>query len=342
VTTIPENDPGLEERLEDVTTDEAHRLRNGVITLVVLGAMLVALLLAVPGLRGVADRIGRIDGGWLTVAILLELASCVGYALAFQLVFRRAPLRLATRIAFAEMAFGAVLPVGGAGGIAVGAWIAKAKGGSLRRFMQRSAVLFLLTSAINALTLAVVGLLAFVGVLHVRHPLLLGLLPGAIAVGGIVLFLAVPPVARRLGTADDDRRGVRWLHSTAGVVRDTVTELRAPRWRLIGAVAYLWCDIAVLWACFRAFGAAPPLGALVLAYQLGYLTNIIPIPGGIGVLDGGVTAALILYGIPAGSAAAAVIVYHGLVLWIPTLLGTIAFLRLRSTLHEPLRLRPES
>lgn len=334
-----EHDPGLEERLEDVTAGEAHRLRNGVITLVVLGAMAVALLLAVPGLRGVADRIGRIDGGWLTLAIILELASCIGYALAFQLVFRRAPLRLATRIAFAEMAFGAVLPVGGAGGIAVGAWIAKAKGGSLRRFMQRSAVLFLLTSAINAMTLAAVGVLAVIGVLHVRHPLLLGLLPGAIAVAGILLFLAVPPVARRFA-ADDERRVVRWLHSTAGVVGDTVTELRSPRWRLIGAIAYLWCDIAVLWACFRAFGAAPPLGALVLAYQLGYVTNIIPIPGGIGVLDGGVTAALILYGIPAGSAAAAVIVYHALVLWIPTLLGTIAFLRLRSTLHEPMHLRP--
>jgi len=35
-----------------------------------------------------------------------------------------------------------------------------------------------------------------------------------------------------------------------------------------------------------------------------------------------------------------VLVYHAIVLWLPTLLGTIAFLRLRRTIHEPLVLRP--
>jgi uncharacterized membrane protein YbhN (UPF0104 family) len=333
-------DRDVRARLEDVSVDEGHRLRNGLVTLVILVVVAVALLLAVPGLRGVADRIGQVDPGWLTLAILLELASCVGYALAFQLVFRRAPLLLATRIAFAEMAFGAVLPAGGAGGIAVGAWIAKAKGGSLRRFMERSAVLFLLTSAINCLTLAATGLLVFAGVLDAPHRVLLGLVPGAIGLAAVLFFLAIPWLARRV-REDDDSRVRRWLHTSAGVIRDTVCELRRPRWRLVGAVAYLWADIAVLWAAFHAFGQGPPIGSLVLAYQLGYLSNIIPIPGGIGVLDGGIAAALILYGVPAGSAAAAVLVYHALVLWIPTLLGTIAFLRLRSTLHEPLRLRPE-
>ena len=54
-------------------------------------------------------------------------------------------------------------------------------------------------------------------------------------------------------------------------------------------------------------------------------------PGGIGALDGGLTAALVLYGADPASAAAAVLAYHAIVLWIPTLLGTIAFLRLRPT-----------
>jgi uncharacterized protein (TIRG00374 family) len=96
----------------------------------------------------------------------------------------------------------------------------------------------------------------------------------------------------------------------------------------------------MLWVSFRAFGEAPPVGALTLAFLIGYLGNVLPVPGGIGALDGGLTGALILYGAAPASAAAAVLVYHAIVLWLPTLLGTIAFLRLRRTIHEPLVLRP--
>src|SRR3954452_13027721 len=326
--------------LDDVGRDEERRLWRGLISLTVLVVLVAALLLAVPGLRDVADRIGDVDPGWVALAVVLELASCAGYVLAFQLVFPRVPRVLAMRVALSEMAFGAVVPAGGAGGIALGAWIAKAKGGSLRRFMQRSAVLFLLTSGINAATLAAAGLLVGVGVLHSPHPLYLGLLPGLVGVAGIAAFASIPLVPRRWRVSPASaRRRARWLATTADVVSATLAELRRPRWRLAGAFAYLWCDIAVLWVCFRAFGDALPVGAVTLAFLIGYLRNIVPVPGGIGALDGGLTAALILYGAHPASAAAAVLVYHALVLWIPTVLGAIAFARVRRTLHEPLVLR---
>jgi uncharacterized protein (TIRG00374 family) len=104
-------------------------------------------------------------------------------------------------------------------------------------------------------------------------------------------------------------------------------------------VAYLWCDIAMLWVCFRALGVSADVPDLTLAFLIGYLGNVLPIPGGIGALDGGLTAALLLYGFDAAPAAAAVLAYHAIVLWIPTLLGTIAFLRVRRTFDEPLVLR---
>lgn len=206
--------------------------------------------------------------------------------------------------------------------------------------MQLSAVLFLLTSAINAGTLALVGLLVGVGFLPSAHPVALGLLPGLVGAFGIAGFLSIPRIADAVLGADRTGRLARWLRGTADVVRDTRAEVRRPGWSLVGAVGYLWFDIAVLWVCFRAFGATPTVGILTLAYIIGYLGNLIPIPGGVGVLDGGLTAALVLYGVGATRAAAAVLVYHGIVLWIPTLLGTVAFAKLNHTLGEPITLRP--
>src|SRR6195952_5085148 len=131
-------DPAFDARHADVEEDEGKRLRNGIVSLVVLVILVGALLLAVPGLQDVTDQLKDVAPGWIGLAIVLELASCVGYGLAFRMVFYRVPQALAIRVALSEMAFGAVLPVGGAGGIAVGAWVVKAKGGSIKRFFERS------------------------------------------------------------------------------------------------------------------------------------------------------------------------------------------------------------
>jgi uncharacterized membrane protein YbhN (UPF0104 family) len=303
----------------------------------VLAILIGALVLAVPGLRDVGDRIADVNPWWIVAAIVLEVSSCVGFVLAFQHVFSRAPMMLATRIAFSELAFAAILPVGGAGGIAIGAYVVRAKGGSLRRFMERSAVLFLLTSAVNAATLTIAGLLVGIGILHAPHSILLGLVPGLVGISAFVVFGSLPWLAGRYAGHDDAGRLTRWLRTTAQVVTDTIGELRRPTWRLGGAVAYLWCDVAMMWVAFRAFGDPLPIGPMTLAFIIGYLGNILPVPGGIGALDGGLTGALILYG---AHPAAAVIVYHAIVLWIPALLGTIAFMRLRRTLSDPLELKP--
>jgi len=96
----------------------------------------------------------------------------------------------------------------------------------------------------------------------------------------------------------------------------------------------------VLIACFAATGHVPPLSTIVLAYQLGYLVNIIPIPGSIGVLDGSLVGLLVLMGANATRATAAVLAYHAIALWVPASWGTVAFLVLRRSRGEPIRLRP--
>jgi Lysylphosphatidylglycerol synthase TM region len=107
------------------------------------------------------------------------------------------------------------------------------------------------------------------------------------------------------------------------------TTFHRPNWRLLGSLGYLWFDIAVLWLLLRGLGEAPSVPALVLAYTIGYIANMLPIPGGIGVLDAGLAGALALYGIAPAHAAAAVLVYHAIALWVPGVGGLVGYVRVR-------------
>src|SRR4051812_16573988 len=111
-TTGPGHQDAFEARRADAQEGEGKRLRNGIVSLVVLVILVGALLLAVPGLSEVEDKIRDVAPGWIALAIVLELASCAGYAIAFCMIFYRVPTILAIRTALSEMAFGAVLPVG--------------------------------------------------------------------------------------------------------------------------------------------------------------------------------------------------------------------------------------
>jgi hypothetical protein len=76
--------------LEQVNASQARRsLRNGFITLVLAGALVIGLLLAVPGLKGVATTLSHMKAQWVVVAVALEAASCTSYVVAFLQVFDR-------------------------------------------------------------------------------------------------------------------------------------------------------------------------------------------------------------------------------------------------------------
>ena len=293
-----------------------------------LAAVLLGIALAVPDLRDALSRLTHVSAGWLALALALEVGSCLGYVAVVRLVLRRAPAREARWLAWAEMAFGAVVPVGGAGGLAVGAWALRGWGLSWSRIANRSAVIFLLTSAVNTAVLAIAGLGVWLGIGTHRGGVVYGLLPGGIALAGLTIVCALPFV--HIPTRRTRRLG-RGLGTLAGWVRDSEALLLTRDTRLLGAPAYLLLDIAVLWACLRAVGTSPPVLALVLGYQLGYLANLIPIPGGIGVLEGGLLGALLLYGLPATQTAAGIVLYHAIAVWVPALGGTIGFARLRGS-----------
>ena len=68
---------------------------------------------------------------------------------------------------------------------------------------------------------------------------------------------------------------------------------------LAGSIGYWAFDNAVLWATFHAFGLSPPLTVILMGYLIGQLGGLLPIPGGIGGIDGGLIGTLIVYGAPA-------------------------------------------
>lgn len=317
---------------ESGARSDARRLRNGLIWTAVLVVLLLGIGLAVPDLRHVLDRASDAGIGWLGLGLGLELASCLGYVATVRLVLARGPRRLVRRLAWAEMAFGAVVPVGGAGSLAVGAWAMRAWGIPWSRIANRSAVIFLLTTVVNALVLGLGGLAALTGLGDAGTPLAYALIPALVAIAGLALFLALPRVPALEDSGAGNGRVRRFLVTAGGWVRDTERVALSGDWRLLGTAGYLLFDIAVLWACLRAVGVNPPIAALVLGYQIGYLANLVPVPGGIGVLEGGLLGALLLYGLPAAPTAAAVVLYHAIALWVPTLGGTAGFVRLRREL----------
>jgi hypothetical protein len=128
---------------------------------------------------------------------------------------------------------------------------------------------------------------------------------------------------------------LKTLVATADGVNEAVALLRERNpWLIGGLIAYLAFDVMVLWASFRAFGSSPPLGIVWIGYLIGELGGLIPVPGGIGGIDAGLVGTFVLYGVPVTSAASAVLAYRAIALWVPALLGSIAFVMLRRLLRN--------
>jgi uncharacterized protein (TIRG00374 family) len=117
-------------------------------------------------------------------------------------------------------------------------------------------------------------------------------------------------------------------------VRTAIALVRSRDPLLLGALAWWAFDISVLWACFHAFGSAPPQAVIVMAYFIGLLGNTLPLPGGIGGVDGGMIGAFTALGVPLHVSVVAVLAYRGFSFWLPTLPGAIAYLQLRRTVHR--------
>jgi uncharacterized membrane protein YbhN (UPF0104 family) len=307
-------------------------LRRRLLTVAVLAICIGTVVVAVPDLRPVLREIEQINPALVAAAVALELASCLSFVVIFRRFFGTIPAPAARELAWSQMGSGALLPGGGVGSLAAGGWLLHLAGMPTRQILQRSSGLFFLTSAVNVIVLGAGGFVLLTGIDSGPHDGLRAGLPVAAAVTAIVVALGLPKVMRR---ASGRLPAPAWLEDIAAGIPAAREALLRPNWRLLGALGYLLFDIAVLWTTLAALGPAPPMVALAVAYLAGYLPNVLPIPGGVGILDAGLVGALGLYGLPLAHAAAAVLVYHAIAFWIPTLGGTLAYSRLRPRLASP-------
>jgi uncharacterized membrane protein YbhN (UPF0104 family) len=212
---------------------------------------------------------------------------------------------------------------------------------SRERIARRTAAFFLLTSMGNVVGVIAFAALYLLGLLgHDPDPALTYSF-GAAALVATMLVLALPTVlrhprlARRRPTQSSRLTSILRLirYSIAEGVRDGLMLLRTrPRGVIGGSLGTVAFDLAVLGVCFRAFGGSPPIGVLVLGYLIGQLGGNLPIPGGLGGIEGGLVGTFALYHQPVAQATAAVLVYHAISLWVPALLGSAALVKLRRTL----------
>jgi putative heme transporter len=327
--------------------------RRRVVIMLALGAaatgFAVFVLPEIAGAGAEWQRVRQGDAAWLAAAAAAELPSFGGYVALLHIVFGSVlRWRDSFLITMAGVAATRLLATAGAGGIAMTSW-ALHRLGVPARSVGRGIVAFLATLyAIYMAALLVFGLALGTGLLPGGHPAWLTLLPAGIAAGVVALALAMARSPARMerslaGLADRAgplRRPLAWLarilHDGGDGIALALALVRRRPAALLGAIAWWGFDIVALAAAFHAFGSAPAPAVLVIGYFVGMLGNLLPLPGGVGGVEGGMVAAFVAFGEPAGPALVSVLAYRLVAFWLPTAIGAPAYVLLRRTLGPPM------
>ncbi len=290
-----------------------------------LGLGSLGLLLWVAPPSEVIDQIGAMSPTWVVGAVALELGSCVSYVIVFRRFFPEPPPAVSRRIAWIAMGAGAVLPGGNLSSAAATGWLLRGHEIGTRPLLSRCAALLCLLTAFGFIVNGLAGVLLLAGVSDGPHDLLHTGGPILVSIAVLSLAASLAAVTRRIGEA-----APRPIREIAAGLEGAWRSVGAPHWRLLGTAGFLCLDMAALWAACAATGHPIGFLALVIAYCIGYLTTTVPIPAGLGVLDSGLAASLVLYGLSPTAAVSAVIVYHSIAIWVPGVGGLVAWLPTRS------------
>ncbi len=345
----PQNDAEMAEQMPRVRVSRARV----VVSLLFILGVVVFLYLGLPNLVGFGATVKHLqegDGGWLAVAALLEAISFSAYVALFRAVFLHGTTRIGWRVSYevtmAGLAATRLFAAAGAGGIALTAWALRRSGMGRRAVASRMVAFLVLLYGVYMASLVIDGLGLYFGLWPGPAPFAITVAPAIFGAVVILLFLAMSALpgdferlvagrSARGGIASRAAQRLATVPSAAATgVRTALALVRERRPGLLGAVGWWGFDIATLWACFQAFGSHPPVAVIVMAYFVGWIANTLPLPGGIGGVEGGLIGAFTAFGVSVQSAVVAVLAYRAFSFWLPTLPGGVAYLQLRRTVNR--------
>lgn len=348
---------------EPVTEEvESQMLLGGrrllVYALVVL-VILVALYLVLPKVAGLEDSLRRIEDAdpvWMAVALGFNLLSFAAYIALFRGILggagvsprvrERLDWRTSYQITLAGLAATRLFSAGGAGGIALTYWALRRAGMGPRQTASRMVAFLVLLYTIYLGALVLCGIFLRIGLFPGPSPVGMTIVPAALAgVALVILFLI------SLIPADFERMVARWAQGHRRVAlarrvasipatiatgtRTALSILRHPSsglMAIVGAAGFWAANIAVLWACFHAFGEDVPKAVLVQGFFVGMTANLLPFfPGGVGSVDAGMIAAFLAFGEPSSTVFVSVLAYRVIAFWLPIPPGIFGYLQLRRT-----------
>jgi putative heme transporter len=345
VPNAPNPEDADDEEMPRVVITRERALLFGTFVLVALAFLYVVL----PKIKGGSESIKGLSDGepiWLAVALVLECVSFAGYVILFRTVFVRGKTRIGWRasyeITMAGLAATRLFAAAGAGGIALTAWALRRSGMERRLVATRMVAFLSLLYAVYMGALVIVGFGLYFGIFNGPGPFGITVVPAIFALILWALFLGMSMLP-----GDVERRLTHWAQgsgrfarimakvvtipaSAAAGVRTAIGLARAREAGTLGAVVWWGFDIGTLWACFHAYGPnPPPFAVIIMAYFVGMLANTLPLPGGIGAVDGGMIGAFVAFDVPLQYAATAVVAYRAFAFWLPTIPGAVAYFQLR-------------
>jgi uncharacterized membrane protein YbhN (UPF0104 family) len=351
-----------EEEMPRVVITRRQAIAFAVFVLTVVGFLYFVL----PKLAGVGTTLHHLehgDGWWIAFGVVLELLSFAGYVVVFRAVFvttRTGPSGAPDRtgpppapgpigwsesyqITMAGLAATRLFATAGAGGVALTAWALRRSGMEARLVACRMVAFMVLLYAVYAGSVLIDGLGLGTGLFPGGGSFALTIVPAIVAA---ILMTVVGAMALLPG--DIERRLHRWASGSgrlahwvaravtvpalaASGVRTAIELIRERDPGLLGAVAWWGFDICVLWAMFHAFGSPPPFTVIWMSYFIGMLGNLLPLPGGLGGVEGGMIGAFAAFGVNLDLAVLAVLSYRAISFWLPTVPGAVAYFQLRRT-----------
>jgi uncharacterized membrane protein YbhN (UPF0104 family) len=319
-------------------------LRRAVPPALIACAAVAAVLLAGGRVHAFADGVRRVldvSPGWAALGTVFECVSLAGYMALLSLVAGRATPRVGAResaqITLAGAAATRLLPAAGAGGVALTLWALRRAGLRAQTATRTLLVFLVVLYSIFLSSIALSGIVLTLGLVDSSGPVELSAIPALAATLGIALCLGLAArrgVASELGDGGDpgDLGRRTPVKASARLIGDAVGEacrlVRSGDPRLAGAIAYWAFDAAVVWAMLHAFGSAPVLPVIALAYFIGQVANTLPIPGAV---SGGMTGVLVAFGVPLELALPPVLAYRAVAVWLPSPMAIGAVPALRAT-----------